>query len=253
MPEIEVLKVHARLSTNKANFEHIMTWLLCNIYSALCQSALAPLATISRPSSIINPNFFGLGNLQKKLGILKIVGKNWGNFKVLGGKSALIHLVTLERFYLFYSSSFLSPISQCKRGDGQNKIMSYKCFTINIYKRIARRYPRRGGRRDVNYNLWTSPTRLSLHRCWLGTTSTTSGWRSGSRTRATRWRTQQISSQTWWVAKWKYGYPLWFWSLHLSFICLFWRLCLEIFLWLNFSHRWTEKGRDETWAEEKMP
>ena len=33
--------------------------------------------------------------LQKKLGIIKIVGKNCGNFKDLGGKSAMIRLVTL--------------------------------------------------------------------------------------------------------------------------------------------------------------
>ena len=37
-----------------------------------------------------------MGNFAKKLGIVKIVGKNCGNFMIFGGKSALIHLVTLH-------------------------------------------------------------------------------------------------------------------------------------------------------------
>ena len=44
---------------------------------------------------VINPTFLGLGNFTIKLGILKIVGKNCGNFMIFGGKLALIHLVTL--------------------------------------------------------------------------------------------------------------------------------------------------------------
>ena len=41
---------------------------MVSIYSALCQSAWAPKATISWPISIINPTFFRFGKFYKKIG-----------------------------------------------------------------------------------------------------------------------------------------------------------------------------------------
>ena len=48
---------------------------------------------------------------------------------------------------------------------------------------------------------WCSLSNLYLSlRCSPGTTSTTRGWRRGSRTRGTQSRTPRTSSRTWWVS-----------------------------------------------------
>ena len=64
------------------------------------------------------------------MGILKIVGKNCGNFKIFGGKSALIHLVTLMSydgnvfFANFLSRHHLSSCLQARAASQSSELSS---------------------------------------------------------------------------------------------------------------------------------